>query len=101
MCNIVCAMCGLMSDNYLAWEEHVAEVALKEDSDHASLLAVKINSNGDKVNNKLPTSLVILRLPITHYRSPRRAFKRASSKNGHVQNVVDSLRLSRRGMTIG
>ena len=54
MCNIVCAMCGLMSDNYLAWEEHVAEVALKEDSDHANLLAVKINSNGDKVNNKLP-----------------------------------------------
>ena len=60
-------MCGLMSDNYLAWEEHVAEVALKEDSDHASLLAVKINSNGDKVNNKLPKSLVIQRLPITGY----------------------------------
>ena len=51
MCNIVCAMCGLMSDNYLAWEEHVAEVALKEDSDHESLLAVKINKNGDKVTS--------------------------------------------------
>ena len=51
MCNIVCAMCGLMSDNYLAWEEHVAEVAMKEDSDHASLLSVQINSNGDKVQS--------------------------------------------------
>ena len=49
MCNIVCGMCGLMSDTYSDWDEHVTEVTIKEDSDHASLMAVQIKPNGEKV----------------------------------------------------
>ena len=44
-------MCGLMSDNYTEWDQHVTEVTIKEDSDHACLLAVQINSNGQKVSS--------------------------------------------------
>ena len=42
-------MCGLMSDTYSDWDEHVTEVTIKEDSDHASLMAVQIKPNGEKV----------------------------------------------------
>ena len=41
LCDIVCDMCGLMSDNHEAWDQHVAEVTLKEDADHASLFQLK------------------------------------------------------------
>ena len=38
-----------MSDTYSDWDEHVTEVTIKEDSDHASLMAVQIKPNGEKV----------------------------------------------------
>ena len=49
LCDIVCDMCGLMSDNHETWDQHVAEVTLKEDADHASLLSAKVSSSEEKV----------------------------------------------------
>ena len=49
LCDIVCGMCGLMSENHEAWDQHVAEVTLKEDADHASLLSAKMSSSEEKV----------------------------------------------------
>ena len=50
LCDIVCGMCGLMSDNHEAWDQHVAEVTLKEDADHASFLSAKVSSSEEQVN---------------------------------------------------
>ena len=49
LCSLVCSMCGLMCDTFTDWEEHVAEVTAKEDSDHASLLTVQVSSNREKI----------------------------------------------------
>ena len=47
--SLVCSMCGLMCDTFTDWEEHVAEVTAKEDSDHASLLSVQVSTNKEKI----------------------------------------------------
>ena len=97
LCDIVCGMCGLMSENHEAWDQHVAEVTLKEDADHASLLSAKMSSSEEKVDFTTGKHKTNKSLIFSSFRSRWNIFKSLRSAGGRVRSVGGSLRPRRRG----
>ena len=107
LCDIVCGMCGLMSENHEAWDQHVAEVTLKEDADHASLLSAKMSSSEEKVilqrESKQKSYLFKFQITLEHFQeSPqrrwpcpecRRFFATEEERNNHLVSVTTMVEL--------